>query len=114
MIGFRPSASSLAILKAYMKEHNIKSKSKAVNEILEAYKQPFSEEVTGTSVACPLRPMTFELFSETITINTDVDTSVCKGCSKYPCETWEGIFSERRLEEIAKVRRPKRMVKAVS
>lgn len=102
VIPFRPTEKTLAIVENYMKEHNIKSRSKAVNAVLEQFQQPMPEGYTGQLISCPLRPAIFCQdcpfdFDKYMHVKGLVDSSVCKTCQKYPCESWEQIESERRI-----------------
>jgi len=54
-------------------------------------------DATGTIVQCPMRPLPVPYEKPFVTWKAPVDASVCKTCSKYPCETWEIIESEKRL-----------------
>jgi len=54
-------------------------------------------DAVGTIVQCPIRPVAVPYESPFVIWKAPVDASVCKTCSKYPCETWEIIESEKRL-----------------
>jgi len=106
VVPFRPTEKASEIIKAYMTENKLKSKSKAVTEIIERFKAPLPEGVTGNLVSCPMRPYAIcDDFSlcEGIVINAVVDSSVCKTCLRYPCETWKNIESEKRIATYARL-----------
>lgn len=97
-IAFRPSDKALAILKDYMKTNNLKSKSQAVNDIIEQHqKVEFSEEVTGVLIHCRLRPYWVDAPVLPFIELALVDTSVCKSCPRYPCEAWKMSESWERV-----------------
>jgi len=101
-IPFRPTEQARNIIKTYMKEHSLKSRSQAVNEIIEksATQLEPSEKLgdaTGTIINCPLRPLPIPLEKPFATWKVPVDSSVCRTCDKYPCETWKQQFSWERI-----------------
>jgi len=100
VIPFRPTDKALAIVADYMKENKVKSRSQAVNEILQQHKQPMPEEYTGQLIDCPMRFVMFcdncpFDFGEYMHVKAPVDSSVCKTCPKYPCESWEWLTRNR-------------------
>lgn len=60
---------------------------------------------TGAIIECPIRPTPIPICawcdscSNVVYMKAKVDSSVCKTCPKYPCETWEIILSEQRLSD---------------
>lgn len=99
---FRPSEEALAILKTYMQQHNIKSKSEAINNIIEEHTNPkLPEDTTGILLKCPLRHymdyVLEDFLGREITSYALVDTSVCRSCEKYRCRAWEDAESWERI-----------------
>lgn len=97
---FRPTDKSNGIIESYVREHKSKSASIAINNIIEQFLSPLPEGVTGDLVSCPIRPYPICddcSLCEGIVLHALVDSSVCKSCMKYPCETWENIESEKRI-----------------
>lgn len=103
---FRPTIKASKIIDAYMLEHKPKNTSIAINKIIEQFLSPKPEGFTGDLVSCPMRP--YPLcddcsLCEGMVINAVVDSSVCKTCTKYPCETWKNIESEKRIATYARL-----------
>jgi len=94
-IGFRPSEKSDEAINLLLKNKEAKSKSEAVNILIERGLSSQSElgEATGIIVQCPMRPVPFPPKKPFQNINLPVDSSICKTCSKYPCDAWKDIES---------------------
>jgi len=87
VITFRPSEKSDEAINLLLKNKEAKNKSDAVNQLIEKGLSSQSEQledVTGLIIPCPMR-------------EAQVDSSVCKTCHKYPCDTWEDIKSWARV-----------------
>lgn len=82
-----------------------KTKSDIVNELLENAvsssrqegNETPSEPSTGILIKCPRQTVPVPYGDPWIVWQAPVDSSVCKGCSAYPCESWENIFSEKNV-----------------
>lgn len=62
-----------------------------------------SQIPTGIIIECPMRPTTVPICwcsncFNTVYMKQQVDSSVCKTCPKYPCEPWEDIFAQKRMD----------------
>lgn len=67
---------------------------------LDAVEQPKlkGKGVTGMLIQCPLRPVPVPYEKPFVFWRAPVDSSVCKTCDKYPCESWEDLLSWQRTE----------------
>lgn len=99
VIAFRPSEKSEEAINLLIKSKEAKNKSDAVNQLIEKGLSPQSElgEETGVIVQCPIRPVPFPPKNPIMNISLPVDSSVCKTCSKYPCDSWGHIQSWARV-----------------
>ena len=64
-----------------------------------------SPSATGIIIKCPLRAMPVPYEKPFVTWKVPVDSSVCKTCPKYPCESWDEIFSEKRLSDMGAIKK---------
>jgi len=99
-VGISLSDKAKTIIDIYMKEHNLTSRSQAVNEIVKSFQPDQFEKLgdaTGTIINCPLRPLPIPLEKPFATWKVPVDSSVCRTCDKYPCETWKQQNSWERI-----------------
>jgi len=96
VIGFRPSKKADEAINLLVKSKKAKSKSDAVNQLIEKGLSSQSEQledVTGLIIPCPMR-------------EAQVDTSVCQTCHKHPCDTWGHIKSWARVSPKTAVTTP--------
>lgn len=111
LIPFKASEKALTNLKQYMTDNNMKSRSGAVNDILEKWGTKTPSDPSGEGIAtselpterlieCPIRTVAFcvDCLRHRLRVKAPVDTSVCRSCQKYPCESWKWIESEDRVK----------------
>ena len=58
-----------------------------------------SPSATGIIINCPLRPLPIPYEKPFVTWKVPIDSTVCKTCPKYPCESWDIILSDKRLSD---------------
>jgi len=96
MMGFRPTEKSQDVIKAYIKENKV-NQTQAINELIAKSSKlgdaPTLGEGTGIIVQCPIRPLPFPIDNPIMKLRLPVDSSVCKTCSKYPCDSWGHVES---------------------
>lgn len=102
---FTPSERTLALISEYMNKHNITNKSIAINKLVESPINEATEETTGIIIACPLRILPFPIDRPIMTLRLPIDSSVCKSCSKKPCDSWLHIESWSKTNSYVKRRR---------
>lgn len=90
---FTPTERTLALISEYMNKHDIKNKSIAINKLIESPINEATEGITGQIIACPLRVLPFPINRPIMTLRLPIDSSVCKSCSKKPCDSWLHIES---------------------
>lgn len=54
--------------------------------------------ITGKLIQCPLRSVPVPYEKPFVFWKAPVDSSVCKTCHKYPCESWKDLLSWQRTE----------------
>lgn len=119
-ISLRPTTEETNNLRSYMKKQNFKKPSEALKQILkdelpklekdklepQLEQKPRSEslpllrqieDATGLLLACPLRSIPVPYENPIVHWKAPVDTSVCKTCSKYPCESWQDYESWKKF-----------------
>lgn len=110
-ISFRPTPKISKYVDSQQQKHPKKKPSHIIIEMLELAISRSGQEgksslPTGIILQCPARSFSLGTFLKsaygTICVpkgvywKPPVDSSVCKTCSKYPCETWEWILSGKR------------------
>lgn len=114
-LSLRPTKREAQNLVLYMEKHKLKKATFALKKILteltledktttpqlereKPVESPFSQtsKATGILIKCPLRAIGVPYEKPFVHWKPPVDTSVCKTCSKYPCESWEDIESWKR------------------
>ena len=103
---FRHSQAALAVIEDYMKQHNLKSKSQAVNKIIEKFTPAMTKQAPQTAdvfegliIQCPMRPFVVDILGAAITLPVTVHQSVCINCPKYPCINWKWAESWKRIHD---------------
>jgi hypothetical protein len=110
-IAFRPTDELQKYIDAETKKDKTKSESQILNELFEkclSYLGLAKEDQimapsqlpTGTILECPLRPMTVQILKGGTWVypKREVDSSVCKTCPSYPCESWKQLeMAEKRV-----------------
>jgi len=113
-LAFRPTPKIEQHIKQEQHKHRKKSKSDIIielcnkalaKEILEETTplKPTTQQTTGILLACPQRTVPVPYEKPFVRWKTPVDSSVCESCGDYPCDTWEDVFAEKRMNPQNKI-----------
>jgi len=113
-VAFRSTPKIENYIKQEQRKHRKKSVSDIIielcnkglaKEILEETTplKPTTQQTTGILLACPQRSVPVPYEKPFGTWKSPVDSSVCQSCENYPCDTWEEIFAEKRMNPQNKI-----------